>query len=82
MNVYTVAQATQGLADYLNETFEEPTVAIAYDSRIKSDVFAECAAGVLAANGVKVYVNYLDKDLETDFGTVKAESFLVGEAKA
>ena len=34
------------------------------------------------ANGVKVYVNYLDKDLETDFGTVKAESFLVGEAKA
>ncbi len=56
MNVYTVAQATQGLADYLNETFDEPTVAIAYDSRIKSDVFAECAAGVLAANGVKVYI--------------------------
>ena len=56
MNVYTVAQATQGLADYLNETFDEPTVAIAYDSRIKSDVFAQCAAGVLAANGVKVYI--------------------------
>ena len=56
MNVYTVAQATQGLADYLNEAFDEPTVAIAYDSRIKSDVFAECAAGVLAANGVKVYI--------------------------
>lgn len=56
MNVYTVSQATQGLADYLNETFDEPTVAIAYDSRIKSDVFAECAAGVLAANGVKVYI--------------------------
>ncbi len=56
MNVYTVAQATQGLADYLNETFDEPTVAIAYDSRIKSDVFAKCAAGVLAANGVKVYI--------------------------
>ena len=56
MNVYTVAQATQGLADYLNETFENPTVAIAYDSRIKSDVFAECAASVLAANGIKVYI--------------------------
>lgn len=56
MNVYTVGQATQGLADYLNETFDEPTVAIAYDSRIKSDVFAECAAGVLAANGIKVYI--------------------------
>ncbi len=56
MNVYTVGQATQGLADYLNETFEEPSVAIAYDSRIKSDKFAECAAGVLAANGIKVYI--------------------------
>ncbi|MGN1316037.1 MAG: phospho-sugar mutase [Acutalibacteraceae bacterium] len=56
MNVYTVGQATQGLADYLNEEFDEPSVAIAYDSRIKSDVFAECAAGVLAANGIKVYI--------------------------
>ncbi len=56
MNVYTVGQATQGLADYLKEAFEEPSVAIAYDSRIKSDKFAECAAGVLAANGIKVYI--------------------------
>ncbi len=56
MNVYTVGQATQGLADYLNEAFDEPSVAIAYDSRIKSDAFAECAAGVLAANGIKVYI--------------------------
>lgn len=56
MNVYTVGQATQGLADYLNATFDEPSVAIAYDSRIKSNVFAECAAGVLAANGIKVYI--------------------------
>ncbi len=56
MNVYTVNQATQGLADYLNESFEEPTVAIAYDSRIKSKEFAESAAGVLAANGIKVYI--------------------------
>ena len=56
MNVYTVNQATQGLADYLNETFENPSVAIAYDSRIKSKEFAQSAAGVLAANGIKVYI--------------------------
>lgn len=56
MNVYTVNQATQGLADYLNEAFDEPSVAIAYDSRIKSKEFAESAAGVLAANGIKVYI--------------------------
>ncbi len=56
MNVYTVNQATQGLADYLNEEFSEPSVAIAYDSRIKSKEFAESAAGVLAANGIKVYI--------------------------
>ncbi|MDO4847075.1 MAG: phospho-sugar mutase [Clostridiaceae bacterium] len=56
MNVYTVNQATQGLADYLNSEFENPSVAIAYDSRIKSDVFSKSAAGVLAANGVKVYI--------------------------
>lgn len=56
MNIYTVNQATQGLADYLNEDFENPSVAIAYDSRIKSDVFARSAACVLAANGVQVYL--------------------------
>lgn len=56
MNVYTVNQATQGLADYLNENFENPSVAVAYDSRIKSDVFAKEAACVLAANGIKVYL--------------------------
>lgn len=56
MNVYTVGQATQGLANYLNEEFSEPSVAIAYDSRIKSQTFAEETAGVLAANGIKVYI--------------------------
>ena len=44
------------MADYLNETFPNPSVAIAYDSRIKSKEFAESAAGVLAANGIKVYI--------------------------
>ena len=56
MNVYTVGQATQGLASYLNETYDSPAVAIAYDSRIKSDTFARFSAGVLAANGIHVYI--------------------------
>ena len=56
MNVYTVGQATQGLASYLNETYDAPSVAIAYDSRIKSDTFSRFAAGVLAANGIHVYI--------------------------
>ena len=56
MNVYTVGQVTQGLASYLKETYETPSVAIAYDSRIKSDVFSRFAAGVLAANGIHVYI--------------------------
>lgn len=55
MNVYTVNQATQGLATFLLSEYENPSVAIAYDSRIKSDLFAKSAAGVLAANGVKVW---------------------------
>lgn len=54
MNIYTVAKASQGLADYLKKHFKEPSVAIGYDSRIKSDVFAKVAAGVFAANGVSV----------------------------
>lgn len=56
MNVYTVAKASQGLADYLKKNFTEPSVTIGYDSRIKSDVFAKVAAGVFAANGVKVNI--------------------------
>ncbi|MBR6792502.1 MAG: phospho-sugar mutase [Ruminococcus sp.] len=56
MNVYTVGRATQGFADYLNEEYSSPAVALSYDSRIKSDVFAKTAAEVLAANGIKVYI--------------------------
>lgn len=56
MNIYTVRRATQGLADYVNEAFKNPSVAISYDSRIKSDVFAKEAASVLAANGIKVHI--------------------------
>ncbi len=56
LNIYTIRRATQGLADYVNEAFNDGSVAIAYDSRIKSDVFAKEAAKVLAANGIKVYI--------------------------
>lgn len=56
MNIYTVNQATQGVADYLNANFDNPTVAIAYDSRINSDLFAKETAGVFAANGIKAYI--------------------------
>lgn len=56
MNVYTVRKATQGLANYLNERYDAPAVAISYDSRIKSDYFAAEAARVLAGNGCTVYI--------------------------
>lgn len=56
MNVYTVCRATQGLADFLNAHFENPSCAIGYDSRIKSDYFSIESAKTLAANGVKVYL--------------------------
>lgn len=56
MNIYTVRRATQGFADYLNQEYSNPSVAVSYDSRIKSDVFSKAAAEVLAANGIKVYI--------------------------
>ena len=56
LNIYTIRRATQGLADYVNGAYENASVAIAYDSRIKSDVFAREAARVLAGNGIKVYI--------------------------
>ncbi|WP_455530110.1 phospho-sugar mutase [Ruminococcus sp.] len=56
MNIYTVRRATQGFADYLNQEYSNPSVAISYDSRIKSDVFSKAAAEVLAANGIKVHI--------------------------
>ena len=56
MNVYTVAQATQGLSDYLLEHFPRPSAAIACDSRINSDLFTRETARVLAANGIKVFL--------------------------
>ena len=58
MNVYIVARASQGLSNYVINHFapEERRIAISYDSRIKSDVFAKIAAEVFAANGIKAYI--------------------------
>ncbi|MBR4320217.1 MAG: phospho-sugar mutase [Oscillospiraceae bacterium] len=56
MNVYTVRRATQGLANYVKASFEKPSVAISYDSRIKSVNFAQAAASVLAENGIQVHI--------------------------
>ena len=56
LNIYTIRKATQGLSDYVNGSYKNGSVAIAYDSRIKSDIFAKAAAEVLAANGIKVYI--------------------------
>jgi len=57
MNKYTIGAATQGLANYLLACYpeQEISVAIAHDSRIKSDFFAETTASVFSANGIKVY---------------------------
>ena len=78
MNVYTVAKATQGLADYINANFAEPSVAIARDSRIMGEEFVETAAGVLAANGIRALIyprieptpalSFAVRDLECSMG--------------
>lgn len=57
MNIYNVRLATQGLATFLNKKYDKSAVAISYDSRIKSTLFAEEAAKVLAANGIKAYIS-------------------------
>lgn len=56
MNIYTVAKASQGLADYLRKKYARPSVVIGYDSRIKSDVFAQVTAEVFAANDIAVHI--------------------------
>lgn len=56
MNTYTVGKATQGLANYLNAHYDNPSVAIARDSRNGGDEFVRAAASVLAANGIVAYV--------------------------
>ncbi|HWP52192.1 MAG TPA: phospho-sugar mutase, partial [Clostridia bacterium] len=56
MNIYTVRRATQGICSWLHQHKEGGSAAIAYDSRNKSQLFAEATACVFAANGVKVYL--------------------------
>lgn len=78
MNIYTVAKASQGLANYLKAVCKSPSAAIGYDSRIKSNLFARTAAEVLAANGIHVYiwprllpvptVSFAVRHLKTDAG--------------
>ena len=80
MNIYTVGRATQGLAEYVNSVSDRPQVAIAYDSRNKSELFAKTAACVLAANGVQVHLypelmptpmlSYAVRRLQCDAGIV------------
>ena len=56
MNIYVVRQATQGLANWVKTQGGKQLVAVSYDSRINSDVFAKETARVLAANGIKVRI--------------------------
>ena len=56
MNIYMVRKASQGLSNYLNKRYKTPSIAISYDSRIKSTLFANTAAEVFAANGIKVFI--------------------------
>lgn len=58
MNLYTVAKASQGLSNYVFKNFlaGNRRIAVSYDSRIKSDLFAKVAAGVFAANGMEVHI--------------------------
>ncbi len=56
MNIYVVRQASQGLANWVKTQGGTQTVAISYDSRLKSDLFAKTTASVLAANGINVRI--------------------------
>lgn len=56
MNIYTVGKATQGIANYINRNYKNGSVAISYDSRIKSELFAKTAAQIFSSNGIKVYI--------------------------
>ena len=56
MNIYVVRQATQGLANWVKTQGGNQTVAVSFDTRLKSDVFSKTAACVLAANGIRVRI--------------------------
>ena len=56
MNIYVVAKASQGLANYINKHYTNPSIAIGYDTRIKSDIFSKVAAEVFSQNNIKVNI--------------------------
>lgn len=80
MNIYTVGKATQGYSNYLKKMTANPTVAIGYDSRINSTLFAQTAAAIFAANGIQVRIypklmptpalSFAVRDLACDGGIV------------
>lgn len=84
MNIYTVGKASQGLAAYVNSRTDKGSIAIAYDSRNKSEDFAKTAAEIFAANGIKVYIyselmptpmlSYAVRHLKCDAGVVVTAS--------
>ena len=84
MNIHVIDRATQGLAKYMLDTFEDPSVAIAYDTRNNSRRFAEETAKVMLGNGVKVYMfpmptpvpslSYAIRALELDMGVMVTAS--------
>lgn len=84
MNIYVVRKASQGLANYINKHFSSPSIAVSYDSRIKSDLFSITASEVFAANGIKVFIykeleptpclSYAVRELHTSAGIMVTAS--------
>lgn len=84
MNFQTVSRATLGLAEYLNQNFEKPSVAIAYDSRKFSKEFAKLSAEIMSFKNVEVYLfdtlmptpvlSFAVRELKTSAGIVVTAS--------
>lgn len=85
MNIYTVARAAQGQSNHINKTNSgDKSVAIAYDSRVNSELFSKVTAAIFAANGIKVYIypelsavptlSFAIRELKTDAGVVLTAS--------
>ncbi len=84
MNIYVVRKASQGLANYINKHYSNPSIAVSYDSRIKSDLFSITVSEVFAANGIKVFIykelmptpclSYAVRELHTSAGIMVTAS--------
>ncbi len=75
INRYLIARVTQGYADFVNEKYDRPSIAIAYDSRKNSQLYARTSAAVLSGNGIKVY-------LFSEISSTPELSFAVRQLKA